>query len=164
MRKNQHLPSPLKTWWNRYWEIPIWLAEFKVRTVKPITYQMTIHSPNKNHSRVFNWIWHEHYNIYWHGIVLSLHVRRRNWSRFMNINIVNTVLVDTLAPCPARTSATMILTMQNMPIFVLHVRITIMSGMPLWSNDIKWKYMFIFALKNLARKVLIIAYSSATRW
>ena len=28
----------------------------------------------------------------------------------------------------------------------------------MWSNDVKYKYMFILPLKNLARKKLIIAY------
>ena len=31
-------------------------------------------------------------------------------------------------------------------------RISIIFGMSVWRNDIKYKYMFMFPLKNLARK------------
>ena len=34
-------------------------------------------------------------------------------------------------------------------------RISIIYGMSVWRNDIKYKYMFMFPLRNLARKKLI---------
>ena len=39
-------------------------------------------------------------------------------------------------------------------------RISIIYGMSVWRNDIKCKYMFMFPLKNLARKVLTKFYDA----
>ena len=71
------------------------------------------------------------------------------------------MVVDALAPCVARTSAAMILIMENRQVFVL------LEGefqLPVWRNDIKCKDIFMFSLKNLARKGLTdISYKPASR-
>ena len=65
---------------------------------------------------------------------------------------------DALAPYVTRTSAVMILIMQNRKVLVL-LKEEFQSTtwvLLVWRNDIKCKYMFMFPLKHLARKVLIV--------
>ena len=63
------------------------------------------------------------------------------------------MVADALAPCVARPSAAMILTVKYASPGPLWGRIPITSVI-MWRNHIKCKYMFLFPLKNLACKGL----------
>ena len=62
------------------------------------------------------------------------------------------MVADALAPCVARTSATM-----KVSPGLIGGRISVIFGMSVWRNDTKCKYMFMFPLKNLACKEFIFS-------
>ena len=72
------------------------------------------------------------------------------------------MVADALAPCVARTSATMIYCIDYVKYVnpgLIRGRISTIYGMSVWRNDIKCNYMFIFSLKNFARKGLNIPHT-----
>ena len=66
------------------------------------------------------------------------------------------MVADALAPYVTRTSAAMILThyIEYVGPYLIWGKILSTCVISMWSNDIKCKRMFIFPLKNLARKEL----------
>ena len=74
-------------------------------------------------------------------------------TELFQFNIVNSMTADGLAPCIARTSAPMILTICRISKFLSYKRkISIAFMHSLWKNDIVCKYMLMFLLKNLPCK------------
>ena len=57
---------------------------------------------------------------------------------------------DALAPCVARTSAAMILTIEYVGPSLTWGRTSSTCVISMWRNDTKCKYMFMFLMKNLA--------------
>ena len=68
------------------------------------------------------------------------------------------MVADALPPCVARTSVAMTLIMQNRQVLVLLGGISTTCVLLVWRNDIICKCMFLFPLKNLACKGLILGH------